>query len=423
MRHSAILVFLLIFVLQSTAVAGFSGFASDAAFHNKRLTDSFYTHNNGQLFWFHKDGLAKRNALLSIIGNCQILGLSTDRYNYEALLTDINSEASIVADRLFTDAAITFYKDLYQGYGVTEPLGEDQISKKYTASDESLILERLSRTATPHQLIALAQELQPSTNEYKLLIDELRTQIDAGNKRKAQQLSRAVNFYRWIHHFRFQKFIVVNAGSALLKYYEGNDKKLEMKVVVGKPSTRTPRFAAYCNEVILYPYWNVPYSIATKEILPKAKKDISVLDAMDLQMINKSGAIVNPRSINWAGLSAGNFPYRLRQSTGCDNALGVLKFNLTAPYAVYLHDTDVKSVFKSKRRYFSHGCIRVERPMDLANYLLPERVDEKFLEACVKDQKPVVKQLKEPVPVFVIYTTVEVSDTVGYYPDTYKLEL
>lgn len=420
MFRTIITKFLLIFLLNAIAS---SGQAAEETFHNKRLTDSLYTRSNEQLLWFHKDGWAKRNALISMIDKCRYLGLNSERYNYSDLVAYATSDGSLAADRMFTDAAVTFFKDLYQGYGITELLGTDQITKKYAASDDKLILERLSNANTAQQLTALTDELQPATDEYKLLKDELRTKIDAEDKNKAVQLSRAMNFYRWIHHFKFEKCIVVNAGSTILKYYEKGNKKLEMKVVVGKPSTRTPRFAAYCNEVILYPYWNVPRSIAVKEILPKVKQSRAVLNILDLQVINSSGAVVSPDAINWSSMNAANFPYRFRQSTGCDNALGVLKFNLTSPYAVYLHDTNLKSVFGSKKRYYSHGCIRVEKPMELADYLLPRQIDEQLLEACVKDQKPIVKQLKDPVPVFVIYSTVDVSDTVGYFPDTYNLEL
>jgi murein L,D-transpeptidase YcbB/YkuD len=215
---------------------------------------------------------------------------------------------------------------------------------------------------------------------------------------------------------------LVNIPSATLKYYERYTDILEMKVVVGKPSTKTPRFAAYCDQVILYPYWHVPASIAVNEILPSCKKNAGVPNAMNLQVLNNRGRVVNPISIDWKSYSKSNFPYTFRQTTGCNNALGVIKFNITDPYNVYLHDTNFKGAFNSKRRYLSHGCIRVEKPIELANAILPEEIDEVFVRSCIRGQKPVVKKIN-PVPVFVLYIPA-MSDSSGnivYAEDIYKL--
>ena len=238
-----------------------------------------------------------------------------------------------------------------------------------------------------------------------------------------QQLTISLNFYRWIHHFNFQKYIVVNIASATLRYYEYDSMKLRMKVVVGKPSTKTPRFATYCNQVILYPYWNVPASIALNELLPKFKNNPGQVDELSMQLIDGRGNIIDHHKLNWRNYNKSYFPFRIRQSTGCDNSLGVMKFNLTSPLGVYLHDTNNQVAFMSGLRYYSHGCIRVEEPIELANYLLPKKVDSIFLESCIKGQVPVPIDLVKPVPVFVIYQTVEtdIMNAVKYYKDVYGL--
>jgi len=132
----------------------------------------------------------------------------------------------------------------------------------------------------------------------------------------------------------------VNIASATLRYYEHGKLKLLTKVVVGKPSTRTPRFAAYCNEIILYPYWNVPTKIVLNELLPKFKSDSSYIDELNMQLINAGGQVVDHYKLNWNRYSSRYFPFRVRQGTGCDNSLGVIKFNLASPLGVYLHDTN-----------------------------------------------------------------------------------
>ena len=226
-----------------------------------------------------------------------------------------------------------------------------------------------------------------------------------------------------MHHFKFEKWIVVNIASATLRYYEYDSIKLRMKVVAGKPSTKTPRFAAHCNQVVLYPYWNVPASIALNELLPEFKKNPGDVDALNMQVLDLKGNIVDHHKLNWKNYSRNYFPFRIRQSTGCDNSLGVIKFNITSPFSVYLHDTNNKDAFLSDLRYYSHGCIRIEEPIELANYILPDKIDSNFLESCLKEQQPVTLNIVKPVPVFVIYQTVEanISGKLQYYKDIYGL--
>jgi murein L,D-transpeptidase YcbB/YkuD len=276
---------------------------------------------------------------------------------------------------------------------------------------------------TSSDLDSVIRSLEPPDNYYHVLKSELAIQIALNNDDKIRQLNTSMNLHRWIQHFKLDKYIVINAGSATLRYYEHNTECLFSKVIVGKPSTRTPRFAAYCNEAIFYPYWNVPRSIAVKELLPHFKRSLAAIDEMNMEVIDKSGKVINPRSINWAQYNRSNFPYSFRQQTGCDNSLGVIKFNLSDPFDVYLHDTNAKKLFESKYRYYSHGCIRIEKAIELGNMLLSNKIDDNYLISCLKDQKPVPVQLDKPVPVFVIYATAEVDDqgAVQYNKDVYHL--
>ena len=181
--------------------------------------------------------------------------------------------------------------------------------------------------------------------EYIAIKKELQTKHDSLTSFQKKQLITSLQFYRWMHHFKFDKWIVVNIASATLRYYEVDSIKLRMKVVVGKPSTKTPRIAAYCNQVILYPYWNVPASIALNELLPEFKRDPGDVDALNMQVLDLKGNIIDHHKLNWKNYSRNYFPFRIRQSTGCDNSLGVMKFNLTSPFSVYLHDTNNKVAF------------------------------------------------------------------------------
>jgi murein L,D-transpeptidase YcbB/YkuD len=200
---------------------------------------------------------------------------------------------------------------------------------------------------------------------------------------------------------------------------------LESKIIVGKPSTPTPLLSSRVTEVILYPYWMVPHSIATKELLPSIKRNAGYLDANGYQVINLQGRVMDPYDINWAAMSVSYFPYIIRQSTGCDNALGLVKLNFYNPYSVYLHDTPNKSLFSLNRRYFSHGCMRVGKAMELARYVLKDNtmaIDTLTQKGCLFNQSPITVPADEHIPVFVLYNTawIDAAGMVSFSEDIYR---
>lgn len=398
------------------------------ALANPALVDAFYKIRTGAPFWFTPDstGINLRMALIRVLEKSDTKGLNKDRYGYDDLKMHLEegsfASASLMDyDRVYTDAAISYMKDIFQGCISDRMISSDELSKTREVIDNNYLLDLLNRSKDSYELDYNLEKLEPGTLGYKQLINALSQADTLVDKRTTLQINRALNYYRWISHFHFKKYIVVNIASGMLHYYEQDSMVLEMKVVTGTPSTPTPKFATYCNQVILYPYWNVPQSIALNEILPLCKKGAGVLDFMNMQVINAKGNVVDPKTLNWKAFSKKNFPYRFRQSTGCDNALGVIKLNLTSPYSVYLHDTNMKFAFASNKRYFSHGCIRIEKPVALIKYLLQD-FDEDLLTACVRGQVPLVKPLQDPVPVFVIYATADVqTGTLNYYDDIYHL--
>jgi len=141
-----------------------------------------------------------------------------------------------------------------------------------------------------------------------------------------------------------------------------------------------------------------------------------------MQVIGDDDNAIDHLSIDWSKYDANNFPYHFRQCTGCSNSLGVIKFNLTDPFDVYLHDTNFKIAFLKDTRFLSHGCIRVEKPIELGNYLLNNKLDSNFLRACYKDQAPIPINLEKRVPVFVVYMATGIKeDSVIFYKDIYHL--
>jgi len=277
----------------------------------------------------------------------------------------------------------------------------------------------------------LRARVKAAQRSFNLLVDGVlrSTALEALNAPLANRLSElnsAINTVRWLNCIKLsQKIIVVNIPSATLLVYDNGHVILESRIIVGKRSTPTPTLSSKITEVILYPYWMAPYSIATKELLPAIKRNIGFLDANGYQVINNQGKVIDPYKINWQALSTSNFPYIIRESTGCDNALGLVKLNFYNPYSVYLHDTPDKSLFSFNKRYFSHGCMRVEKAMDLARLVLKNNniaIDTLEAKGCLYNQKPITVLADEIIPVFVLYNTAWIDSTgrVTFSEDIYR---
>lgn len=259
-------------------------------------------------------------------------------------------------------------------------------------------------------------KLGPAT--LKTLNTPLQQRIDA--------LKRLLQTLRWLEYIKQTgSVLLLNIPSANLLVYENGSIVLDSKVIVGKSSTPTPTLSSTITEVILYPYWNVTHNIATKEMLPRIKRDIGYLERGNYQVLNNNGTVLNPYSINWHALSRGYFPYRIRQSTGCDNALGIVKFNFYNPFTVYLHDTPTKTLFASNRRFFSHGCMRVEKPVELARFLLGFNriaIDTLTAKGCLTSEAPKTVKVEKPLPVLILYNTVwyRRDGSLRFYDDIYN---
>jgi L,D-transpeptidase YcbB len=276
----------------------------------------------------------------------------------------------------------------------------------------------------------IKQKLKEAQQQFSLLADgALRTtvmaELNVPIAIRLQQLSMSVNYYRWLSCItQNQQVIVANIPAAYLKVYQNNNVVLQMRMIVGKKTTPTPTLSSRVDEVVLYPYWHVPYSIATKELLPAIKRSPAFVDAGNYQILNGDGKIVDPYGINWHVLSQSYFPYTIRQSTGCDNALGLLKLNFYNPFSVYLHDTPNKNLFSMNKRYFSHGCMRLQNPMALGHLVLKNNgiaIDTLSQKGCLRNQAPIAVPAPGHLPVVVWYNPAGVDSTgrVLFFEDVY----
>jgi murein L,D-transpeptidase YcbB/YkuD len=244
-------------------------------------------------------------------------------------------------------------------------------------------------------------------------------------KERIQKLKANLERLRWMPPYKEENVVEVNI--AAFKLYLKKDGNLihECKVVIGKPYHKTPIFTEKMKYIDINPTWTVPYSIATKEILPTLKKQgAGYLKRNNMSLLNAAGKEVNAYNVNFSKLSKGNFPYTIRQNPGLGNALGEVKFMFPNQYSVYLHDTPSKSLFSSTSRAFSHGCIRVENPLVLAELLLDDKKDwdRAKIEEVIKTQQLTRVNLKKEVEVRILYYTAGLfpDGTLFYLPDVYN---
>lgn len=223
-----------------------------------------------------------------------------------------------------------------------------------------------------------------------------------------------------------RRYIAVNIAAFGLEVIENENTVINMKVIVGKPYWRSPLFSAKMTHLVFNPSWYVPNSIAIKEILPKVQKESGYLVKEGIKVFEKEKGYrkaLDASAINWADVNADNFKYRFVQVPGIRNPLGKIKFVFPNKFNVYLHDTPAKVLFERSSRAFSHGCIRIEKPVELAEYLLsddPAWTHEKIL-AMIDMGKEVKIKIPSPVNIHILYLTawVDKDNILQFRDDVY----
>jgi murein L,D-transpeptidase YcbB/YkuD len=223
------------------------------------------------------------------------------------------------------------------------------------------------------------------------------------------------------------QYIWVNIPSYYLQLRQADTVVFKSRVVVGKPTTRTPVITSAISDMITYPKWTIPESIVKKEILPGLKKDAGYTIRKGYSLVDKDGNEIDPYTVQWTKFES-YIPYKVVQGSGDDNALGVLKFNFPNKYSVYLHDTNQRYLFSNRSRALSHGCVRVQAWNELAQFILrndslnsinavPVDSLQSWLAAKQKRYIPV----RKPIPLFIRYFTCDVNDkgNLVFYEDVY----
>lgn len=240
---------------------------------------------------------------------------------------------------------------------------------------------------------------------------------------RIKQLYIALEQWRWMPNNFSDFFVFINIPAYQLDVYKNGEIDLTKKVMVGKTIHQTVVFNNHIRYLELNPYWTVPYSIATNEILPKLKRNLSYLNRQDMKVFS-GGKAINPYSVNWSSISKNRFPYTIRQEPGVKNALGTVKFMFPNKYNIYLHDTPSKSLFVKAERAYSHGCIRLDNPVQFAEYLLQDnpKWDANKIQNVLDGKKNTRVSLDAKIPIYIAYFTAWVdSDGLTHFQkDVYE---
>jgi murein L,D-transpeptidase YcbB/YkuD len=245
-----------------------------------------------------------------------------------------------------------------------------------------------------------------------------------------RQIELNLERLRWLPDDLGKRHLLVNIPDYRLQLVEDGQTVLQMRVVVGKKENPTPVFSDQMTYLTFNPFWNIPESIAIKETVPLLRKNRDYAEQHGIQVVMKENneEIVDVSEIGWQDLSQQSkpFPYLLRQRPGPGNALGKVKFMFPNQFNVYLHDTPTRHLFAASERDYSHGCVRVEHPLELARYLLRDKPgwDAERIQNEMLSEEEVSVTLAKPLPVHIVYWSVWIGagNELQRRPDIYDLD-
>ena len=393
----------------------------------------FYTRRLYWPAWSNDMGLLPQiDSLLKALNEAGTEGLQARDYHLtrlESLLAELQQQSqaaplSAVAladlDLLLTDALLSYGAHLLYGrYGRVAPRISNMM---FDTSQEKIdVVDVLQQGLEANRLAEALQSLLPHHPDYTRLRQALaRYRQMPGAEARVRQIASNMERWRWLPQDLGQRYILVDVPAYTLDVVERDQAVMTMRVVVGKPSWPTPVLSATMSYIVLNPDWRVPPNIAARELVPILRANPGYLAQNNMRLSNGAHD-VDPRSVDWSQVSTKNFPYRLRQEPGPKNPLGTIKFMFPNRFQVYLHDTPSRTLFAKPERAFSHGCIRVEKPMDLAEYALRGVLSRERIAAGLGRGASRTVPLAEPLPTYLVYRTVLVKDdgTIQFRPDIY----
>ncbi|MBT32520.1 MAG: murein L,D-transpeptidase [Thalassobius sp.] len=267
--------------------------------------------------------------------------------------------------------------------------------------------------ATAIARFQMAYSLEVDSAIGQMTLDALNIPIEDRIDQIRVNLERA----RWVLGTLGDDYVLVNIAGFELFLVRNGKEIWKTNVVVGKKYSQTPVFKDRIQFIVFNPTWTVPPGIMSSETLPRMKKDGNYLSSHDLEMVDNKGNALSQSILNETQYTLRTFPYQVRQRPGDNNALGRVKFMFPNKYSIYLHDTPSKSYFSKTSRAYSHGCVRVESPLKLAEIILndPVNYSAEKIQKIIKTNQTTTVNLKNKLDVLLLYWTAEIHPSGKLY--------
>ncbi|QDA61211.1 L,D-transpeptidase scaffold domain-containing protein [Hymenobacter jejuensis] len=393
----------------------------------------FYTLGGYAPVWTNENGPTDNaRAGLQLLVAAQRYGLKPAEYEaapLRSLLDSLQANPAQLQQRLtaevrLTTALLRFSQHLYRGRIENSSVRAVQMSEEQPFEAAAHLSQALHSERFAQQLLTA----QPNSRSYVRLLAAWQRllQSDTAAARK-MALPVALNLERLRWEPRVDSlYLVVNIPAYSLQVVRGAQVVRSHRVVVGKIETPTPEMYSKLSFFQTAPEWRMPQSIATKEVLPKLKRDRGYLASKGFRLYDQAGDRVDASEVNWSKISPANFAFQIRQAPSSRNALGNVVFRFANPYEIYLHDTPAKEAFQANYRALSHGCIRLQHASDLARFLLTrdsqrtkaDRVEQ--MENSIDEGETKSFGLRAAVPLMVRYQTLDADGAqLRQLPDIY----
>ncbi len=411
----------------STAIAAnVKGFASAEAIKwrggviNVQISMPFYKRQAFKGIWTNKRGLTKRgNELINVLNDAWLDGLEPLDYvgGFPENPNNLRGDQLVGAELFLSEAAYRFARDLYAGR-TTPSVSEPDIVIARKKLDVIALLGSMEKNGP----LTVIERLRPTHSQYHALAKSLVKTNDPTMRRKI-----IVNMerWRWLPRKLGDKHVFVNTAAFLMYTRSGGKDVDRRRVIVGKEFHKTPIFSDNIKYSEFNPTWTVTPSIAGNEMLPKLRKDSNYLKKRGYDLYaswKKDAPKMNASQIDWSSVSGKRFPYKIVQPAGPKNALGQVKFLFPNKFNVYLHDTANRNLFKNSDRALSHGCVRVQEPLEFAKllYKLDGNPAVSKIDGIVQSKATKGVNFKRPIPVHLTYFTSWVKNgKVQYFDDIY----
>lgn len=395
--------------------------------------------------------LTAQTALMLNDLNNGFLNFTEKRYNsknfisVEYLDTMLRQKKdSISFDRMFLkqgplDSMFVFMKEKIYGYCKAYPIDKKEYDMRaykldsvitYEKAIQSLVSKGYLKEGSDSLTYVAALKIFQTHNGLKAdgkVGQHTATALNESTLNKVLRAALVLDRMRQTDKYP-EKHIRINIPEYLLRYYVKDSLKRVHNVIVGKPENQTPELKSKVRNIVVYPYWKVPYSIASKEILPEAKRNVKYFSRNNFK-VYKHDIEINPSTVNWKKIKENSFPYEVIQQPGPENSLGIIKFEFHNNYSVYVHDTPTKYLFKTDVRAYSHGCMRCQDPVDLAKTILDydsirkkrNDITADSLDSLLTVGENYSIKLKDQIPIFVEYNTVSADrENFIFHLDIYR---